>query len=57
VVIPETPVRVEYSLTKKGRALAEAIDSIATWAEKYIPLTPLKAKPGKATQPRRRAAR
>jgi len=57
VVIPETPVRVEYSLTKKGRALAEAIDSIATWAEKYIPLPPLKAKPGKATQPRRRAAR
>ena len=33
VVIPEAPVRVEYSLTKKGRALAEAVDSIATWAE------------------------
>ena len=33
-VVPETPVRVEYSLTKKGRALAAAIDSIADWAEK-----------------------
>jgi DNA-binding HxlR family transcriptional regulator len=56
-VIPETPVRVEYSLTKKGRALAEAIDSIATWAEKYIPLAPHRTKPVKATRPRRRAAR
>src|SRR6185436_3561893 len=46
-VVPETPVRVEYSLTKKGKALAEAIDSIANWAEKYIPLTTEKAKPGK----------
>ena len=36
-VVPETPVRVEYSLTKKGRALAEPISAIANWAEKYIP--------------------
>jgi DNA-binding HxlR family transcriptional regulator len=36
VVIPDTPVRVEYSLTKKGKALAGAIDSIANWAEKYV---------------------
>src|SRR6476620_8183071 len=35
-VIPDTPVRVEYSLTKKGKALAEAIGSIANWAEKYM---------------------
>src|SRR5436853_7494097 len=28
-VVPETPVRVEYSLSKKGRALASAIDAIA----------------------------
>jgi len=50
VVVPETPVRVEYSLTKKGRGLAGAIRSLADWAEKNIPLEP-KAKP------RRRAAR
>ena len=37
-VIPETPVRVEYLLTKKGRALAEAIDAISGWAEKWIEL-------------------
>ena len=35
-VVPDTPVRVEYSLTKKGKALAGAIGSIADWAEKYI---------------------
>ena len=34
-VIPETPVRVEYSLTKKGRALTEAMDAIAEWSEKW----------------------
>jgi DNA-binding HxlR family transcriptional regulator len=35
-VVPDTPVRVEYSLTKKGRALAAAMDAIAEWAEKWI---------------------
>lgn len=37
VVVPETPVRVEYSLTKKGRGLADAINSLAAWAEKHVP--------------------
>lgn len=35
-VIPETPVRVEYALTKKGRALAEAVDAISKWADKWV---------------------
>lgn len=39
-VVPETPVRVEYSLTKKGRELAQAIDAIGAWAEKWIALEP-----------------
>jgi len=56
VVVPETPVRVEYSLTRKGKGLAEAVDSLAAWAEKHIPLQPAKAKPGKAARPQRRAA-
>src|SRR5216117_108190 len=34
-VIPESPVRVEYALTKKGRALAAAIDAMAAWAERW----------------------
>ena len=35
-VIPETPVRVEYSLTSKGRALAPALDAIGHWAERWV---------------------
>jgi DNA-binding HxlR family transcriptional regulator len=34
-VIPETPVRIEYSLTEKGRALAGAVDAISDWAHKW----------------------
>jgi DNA-binding HxlR family transcriptional regulator len=33
-VLPESPVRVEYSLTPKGHALAEAVDAISDWAHK-----------------------
>ena len=44
VVVPDTPVRVEYSLTRKGKALAEPINSLASWAEKYVPLAETKAK-------------
>lgn len=39
-VIPETPVRVEYSLTKKGRALAAAVDAISDWAHKWGAVKP-----------------
>jgi DNA-binding HxlR family transcriptional regulator len=51
-VVPDTPVRVEYSLTRKGKGLAEAIETLSNWAEKNISLTA-------ATKPRarRRAAR
>jgi DNA-binding HxlR family transcriptional regulator len=52
-VVPETPVRVEYSLTKKGRALANAIEAISEWADKWsqVPArVPVKARARK--QPR-----
>jgi DNA-binding HxlR family transcriptional regulator len=35
-VVPDIPVRVEYSLTKKGRDLASAIDAMAVWAEHWL---------------------
>jgi len=38
VVIPESPVRVEYELTHKGRELQNALHEIAGWAERWIPL-------------------
>ncbi|MDQ6612080.1 MAG: helix-turn-helix transcriptional regulator [Gemmatimonadota bacterium] len=34
-VIPDTPVRVEYALTEKGRALAGVVDSIGVWAHEW----------------------
>src|SRR3954466_15018058 len=43
-VIPETPVRVEYALTKKGRELMTAFDAIGTWAEKWVDAGPAKKK-------------
>ncbi|MEP6690985.1 MAG: helix-turn-helix domain-containing protein [Gemmatimonadaceae bacterium] len=36
-VIAETPVRVEYALTKKGRALAAPIGALGDWAHTWIP--------------------
>lgn len=34
-VIPETPVRVEYSLTDKGRDLDSVIRAVSGWAERW----------------------
>jgi DNA-binding HxlR family transcriptional regulator len=47
-VVPDTPVRVEYSLTRKGRALTDAMNAIATWAEKWMSVPPAAAKPARA---------
>ncbi len=52
-VLPDPPVRVEYSLTRKGKALAEPIGSLASWAEKYVPLTDARAKADKSPRKRR----
>lgn len=35
LVIPESPVRVEYELSEKGRALDETFCAIARWAEAW----------------------
>jgi DNA-binding HxlR family transcriptional regulator len=34
-VYPETPVRIEYELTKKGLQLEVVMDEIQQWAEKW----------------------
>ena len=34
-VIPASPVRVEYSLTEKGRALEAVVWAVADWAERW----------------------
>src|SRR5690349_15746589 len=35
-VVPESPVRVEYELTPKGRALEKALEAIGDWATRWI---------------------
>lgn len=35
-VYPETPVRIEYELTDKGKELSTALDGIQDWASKWI---------------------
>lgn len=35
-VYPETPVRIEYELTEKGKDLGKVMDEIQKWADKWI---------------------
>lgn len=37
-VIADTPIRVEYELTEKGRSLENALREIGAWAERWFPL-------------------
>jgi len=36
VVIPETPVRIEYQLTPMGRALGSVIEAVGDWASVWL---------------------
>ena len=47
VVFPETPVRIEYHLTAKGRALSPVVEALAVWAERWLPVP----KPDELVQP------
>jgi len=53
-VVPETPVRVEYALSKKGRALASTFEAISEWADKWVALEAPPLKREKPARPRRR---
>jgi DNA-binding HxlR family transcriptional regulator len=35
-VLPETPVRVQYELTEKGRALSGVVAAIESWAAQWV---------------------
>jgi len=39
-VTPETPVRIEYELTEKGRALHGVVQALAQWAEGWPEAAP-----------------
>ena len=51
IVVPETPVRVEYALTTKGRALTNAIDAIGAWAQDWIPENASRASKAQVRKP------
>ena len=36
IVIPETPVRIEYQITDKGRALGDVVTAIGEWAGEWL---------------------
>jgi len=36
-VYPETPVRIEYNLTDKGRDLNEVMTAISDWSARWLP--------------------
>jgi DNA-binding HxlR family transcriptional regulator len=35
-VYPETPVRIEYELTEKGKALEPVMDALQRWADQWV---------------------
>jgi len=37
IVSPDTPVKVAYHLTDKGRALHEPLRAIGAWADEWVP--------------------
>jgi DNA-binding HxlR family transcriptional regulator len=52
-VIPETPVRIEYHLTEKGRALSSVIEAVSGWAEEWLAGTRSGASDEEAQPPSR----
>jgi DNA-binding HxlR family transcriptional regulator len=37
-VVPDSPIRVEYELTRKGRSLENSLREIGEWAERWLPI-------------------
>lgn len=46
-IYSDFPVRIEYALTKKGRALEPVIQEIQNWAEDWVTLKEAKKKQAK----------
>jgi DNA-binding HxlR family transcriptional regulator len=57
IVIPDTPVRVEYELTPKGRALERSLAEIGRWASRWISESPPDAAEADPTSQSHRSAK
>lgn len=53
-VVDATPVRVEYALTRKGRALGPVVKALDAWANRWVPACPVMGASPRLT---RKAAR
>jgi DNA-binding HxlR family transcriptional regulator len=45
-VVPETPVRITYELTEKGRALGSVVEAVSEWAEEWVAVEARLGSPG-----------
>jgi len=57
IVVPETPVRVEYELTEKGRALEHALAAVGRWAERWVTDPPTAGAAQASTRAAHRSAK
>lgn len=57
IVVPETPVRVEYELTEKGHALEHALGAVGKWAERWVTGEPPAAAAPGPSRPARQSGR
>jgi DNA-binding HxlR family transcriptional regulator len=55
-VVPVMPVRVEYELTDKGRALNGVVEALGEWADQWIGPCPESSQDEKSSQPARTVA-
>ena len=53
-VVPMMPVRVDYELTEKGRALNTVVEALGEWADQWIGPCPERSEDAEASQPARR---
>ena len=56
-VVPETPVRVEYQLTDKGRSLEGVLKALDAWADRWVPPCPVSDAPSRASSRRTKRRR
>ena len=51
-VTPETPVRIEYHLTDKGRALGSVVEAVSAWVAKWLAPEPAETAAGQVSSSR-----
>ena len=50
-VYPEVPIRIEYTLSEKGRALEPIMDEVQRWADAWLSVTTSESSTGPKAPP------